>query len=109
MDLDVDQLVRRAASGDVPAFVELTHRFQHAAFGSALALVHDFDAAEDVVQEAFVTAWSALPRLNDPAAFSRLAQEHRAPSGLSRAAAQALWGAASIGSRTRPDRGRHSR
>jgi RNA polymerase sigma factor (sigma-70 family) len=69
MDLAVDQVVRRAAAGDVPAFVELTRRFQHAAFGSALALLHDFDAAEDVVQEAFLAAWSALPRLEEPAAF----------------------------------------
>jgi RNA polymerase sigma factor (sigma-70 family) len=69
MDLAVDHVVRRAAAGDVSAFVELTRRFQHAAFGSALALLHDFDAAEDVVQEAFLAAWSALPRLEEPAAF----------------------------------------
>jgi hypothetical protein len=53
-------------SGDLPAFVKLTHRFQHFAFGSALALVGDFHHAEDVVQEALVAAWSALPRLADP-------------------------------------------
>ena len=69
MDLDLEKLVRRAAAGDVPAFVELTRHFQHAAFGSALALMHDFGAAEDVVQDAFLTAWSALPRLEEPAAF----------------------------------------
>lgn len=69
MHLDVEELVRGAAAGDVPAFVELTRCFQHAAFGSPLALMHDVDAAEDVVQEAFLTAWSALPRLDDPAAF----------------------------------------
>jgi hypothetical protein len=39
------------------------------AFGAALALVNDFHRAEDVVQEAFVAAWSALPSLADPAAF----------------------------------------
>jgi RNA polymerase sigma factor (sigma-70 family) len=64
-----EHLVRRASSGDVQAFVELTRRFQHFAFGSALALVRDFQQAEDVVQEAFVAAWSALPGLADPAAF----------------------------------------
>ena len=67
--MDHELLVRRAGSGEVRAFVELTGRFQHFAFGSALALVHDFQRAEDVVQEAFVAAWSALPTLDDPAAF----------------------------------------
>src|ERR1700754_4603266 len=69
MAMDHEQLVRRACSGDVAAFVELTRRFQQFAFGSALTLVRDFQHAEDVVQEAFVAAWSALPDLAEPAAF----------------------------------------
>jgi RNA polymerase sigma factor (sigma-70 family) len=67
--MDHEQLVRRAGGGDVAAFVELTRRFQQFAFGSALALVRDFQHAEDVVQESFVAAWSALPTLDEPAAF----------------------------------------
>ena len=67
--MDYELLVRRAGGGDVRVFVELTERFQHFAFGSAVALVHDFQQAEDVVQEGFVAAWSALPTLDDPAAF----------------------------------------
>jgi RNA polymerase sigma factor (sigma-70 family) len=67
--MDHEQLVRRACSGDVAAFVDLTRRFQQFAFGSALTLVRDFQQAEDVVQEAFVAAWSALPGLEEPAAF----------------------------------------
>src|SRR5690242_3480175 len=69
MAMDHEQLVRRAGGDDVAAFVELTRRFQQFAFGSALALVRDFQLAEDVVQEAFVAAWSALPSLDEPAAF----------------------------------------
>src|SRR6266480_5709251 len=69
MAMDHEQLVRRAGGGDVKAFVELTRRFQQFAFGSALALVRDFQHAEDVVQESFVAAWSALPSLTEPAAF----------------------------------------
>jgi RNA polymerase sigma factor (sigma-70 family) len=49
--------------------VELTRRYQHLGFGSALALVRDLHLAEDVVQEAFLSAWSALPTLAEPAAF----------------------------------------
>ena len=39
---DHEQQVRRAAGGDVKAFLDLTRRFQHFAFGSAPALVNDF-------------------------------------------------------------------
>jgi RNA polymerase sigma factor (sigma-70 family) len=68
---DLDALVRRAAGGDVVAFVELTRRFhhQHFAYGSALALLGDFQEAENTAQEAFMAAWSALPSLEDKAAF----------------------------------------
>jgi RNA polymerase sigma factor (sigma-70 family) len=67
--MDFADLVREASKGDVNAFVRLTRRFQHMAFGSALALVQDFQVAEDVTQDAFLAAWSALPRLSDPTAF----------------------------------------
>src|SRR5215475_7455326 len=67
--MDHERLVRLAAGGDVGAFVELTRHFRHFAFGSALALIHDFQQAEDVVQEAFLAAWSGLPTLADAAAF----------------------------------------
>jgi RNA polymerase sigma factor (sigma-70 family) len=85
--MDLEQLVRRAAQGDVKAFVALTQRFQHFAFGSALALVGDFHQAEDVVQEAFVAAWTALPSLAEPAAFPgwlRSIVRHRASRVLRR-------------------------
>lgn len=67
--MNYQDLVRLAAGGDVKAFVTLVRQFQQAAFGSALALVRDFDRAEDVVQEAFLAAWAGLPTLADPGAF----------------------------------------
>src|SRR6185436_20678075 len=67
--MDVEDLVQRAARGEMAAFVALTREFQHFAFGSALALVRSFPQAEDVVQEAFLAAWQALPTLAEPAAF----------------------------------------
>jgi len=67
--METERLVQRAAEGDLSAFVELTRRFQHLAFGSALALVGDFHHAEDVLQEALLAAWSSLPGLTEPKAF----------------------------------------
>jgi DNA-directed RNA polymerase specialized sigma24 family protein len=67
--MDVEQLIRRAQQGDLDAFAEVTRRFQHMAFGYALALLRDLQQAEDVVQEAFVAAWFGLLSLADPAAF----------------------------------------
>ena len=67
--MDHEHLVRRAIEGDKLAFVDLTRRFQLFAFGSALGHVGDFQKAEDIVQEAFVAAWLALPTLAEPTAF----------------------------------------
>jgi RNA polymerase sigma-70 factor (ECF subfamily) len=67
--MDLEEQVERARRGDLAAFVALTRRFQQFAFGLALALVRDFPQAEDVVQETFVAAWTALPSLAEPAAF----------------------------------------
>ena len=68
--MDHADLVKRAAAGDVKAFVELTRRFQQFAFGSALTHVRDFQRAEDVTQEALIAAWTALPTLTEPVAFA---------------------------------------
>jgi len=68
--MDLEVTVRAAAGGDLDPFAELTRLFQHMAFGYALSFVRDLGQAEDVVQEAFVSAWYALPSLADPAAFA---------------------------------------
>lgn len=69
MDREAREQARQAQRREVGAFVALIRRYQHFAFGSALTLVHDFQTAEDVVQEAFLAAWAALSGLADPAAF----------------------------------------
>ena len=56
-DLD---LVRLAQAGDTEAFGELVERNRRAVFRAAMAAVGSPAEAEDVVQEAFVTAWRKL-------------------------------------------------
>ena len=56
-DLD---LVRLAQAGDVEAFGELVERNRRAVFRAALACVGNAAEADDVAQEAFVTAYRKL-------------------------------------------------
>ena len=56
-DLD---LVRMAQAGDTEAFGELVERNRRAVFRAALAAVGSPTEADDVTQEAFVTAWQKL-------------------------------------------------
>ena len=68
-DWDDASLVGRSTSGDDDAFAVLVRRYQGPLFRHALRLTPDRRLAEDVVQEAFITAWRRLPTLQDPAAF----------------------------------------
>jgi RNA polymerase sigma-70 factor, ECF subfamily len=62
-------LVRATLAGDPRAFGDLVRRYQTAACAVARAVVRDRHAAEDAAQEAFLTAFSRLGDLRDPAAF----------------------------------------
>jgi RNA polymerase sigma-70 factor (ECF subfamily) len=53
-------LVRRAQAGDVEAFGELVERNRRAVFRAALAAVGSATEADDVAQEAFITAFQKL-------------------------------------------------
>jgi RNA polymerase sigma-70 factor (ECF subfamily) len=61
---DVD-LVRRARSGDRPAFAVLYARHAASVHGVCLA-TGPIDEANDLVQEVFLSAWRALDQLEDP-------------------------------------------
>jgi len=62
-------LVGAALAGEKEAFCALVHRYQDFAYGLAVGMLADFDLAQDVVQEAFLSAYRDLPRLKDPARF----------------------------------------
>ena len=63
-------LVSRARRGDRAAFELLVLRHLQAAWRAAWRVVRDQADAEDVVQEAFLTAWKSLPEFRGDAAFS---------------------------------------
>lgn len=67
--MDVADLVQRARNGDAAAYTSLVQRYQGMAFGYAYASLGDFHLAEDAAQQAFVTAWRRLARLEHPERF----------------------------------------
>ncbi len=62
------ELVRAARAGDRHAYGVLVTRYQERLFRRALALVGDADLAADMVQDAFVRAYTSLRRA-DPDRF----------------------------------------
>ena len=68
--LDPDlELVRRAQAGDVEAFGDLVERNRRAVFRAALAAGGSADEADDVAQEAFVTAFQKLSAFRGESSF----------------------------------------
>jgi hypothetical protein len=59
-------LIARVQAGDRSAFADLTSRYRDMAFGYALALLRDFHLAQDVTQEAFLTAYKIQRFLSQP-------------------------------------------
>lgn len=63
------ELVVRAQQGDADAFELLVRRHLRTAHATALSCVDDADDAEDVVQDAFVTALRCIRDCREPAKF----------------------------------------
>lgn len=63
------ELVRRAQAGDPHAFGELVERNRRAVFRAALAAVGSATEADDVAQEAFVTAFQKIEGFRGEASF----------------------------------------
>lgn len=60
--LDDASLVKLAIAGDDRAFGRLVERYQRPVYGFILRMLKDPGLAEDLAQETFVKAWSALSR-----------------------------------------------
>lgn len=62
-------LVEQARGGDLRAYEALVQEYTGRAFGLALRIVRSTPDAEEVVQDAFVRAWKALPSFRADATF----------------------------------------
>ncbi len=58
-----------AARGDHAAYGRIVAGCQSTVSSIALAIVRDLPASEDIAQEAFLSAWQNLRKLNNPASF----------------------------------------
>ena len=63
------ELVNAVLRGNMDAFGDLVRRYQQVARAAAMESLHDYHAAEDAAQEAFLTAYDKLDSLRNPAVF----------------------------------------
>jgi len=63
------KIIRKAANGDRAAFRQLVLEHSHAMFRLAWRLSGDENAAEDIVQEAFIKAWRKIGEFRMDASF----------------------------------------
>lgn len=68
--MDADrQLVKRVQKGDKRAFDLLVLKYQHKIMGLVARYIRDHSEVQDVVQEAFIKAYRALPKFRGESAF----------------------------------------
>lgn len=63
------RLVERSVSGEADAFEQLFLKYRQRVFGVAWRVLHDEEAAMDVVQDAFVRAYRQLEKLRGESRF----------------------------------------
>lgn len=63
------ELVTAAQGGEKSAFAQLVRLYERAAIITAHATLRDYHSAQDAAQEAFITAYTKLDQLREPAAF----------------------------------------
>ena len=68
-DLTDDTLVNLTLLSDNRAFEELVKRYQRVVTASVRSVMRNASLAEDIVQDAFVSAWTKLNTLKEPDKF----------------------------------------
>ncbi|MBD3289320.1 sigma-70 family RNA polymerase sigma factor [candidate division KSB1 bacterium] len=65
-----NSLIRKALAGDQRAFTEILNRYRASIYNLIYKMVHNKEETEDLVQEAFIKAFSSLSTFNEEYAFS---------------------------------------
>jgi RNA polymerase sigma-70 factor (ECF subfamily) len=63
------EILRAASQGDTEAFEKIVRKYQNLVYATAAQITRDPAAAQDIAQEAFVTAYSRLSDLRSEEAF----------------------------------------
>jgi RNA polymerase sigma factor (sigma-70 family) len=66
---DLATLVIQARNGDMGAFDALVRKLRGLTLRYAYTILHDWDLAQDVAQDAFVQAYLHMPAIREPTAF----------------------------------------
>ena len=69
IDALIDAELPGARSGDRAAYGRIVAACQNTVTAVALAITHDVSASEDIAQDAFLSAWQHLKRLQNPSSF----------------------------------------
>ena len=67
---DERQLIHQARNGDHAAYRTLVEQHMKQAYNVAFGFVHDHESARDILQEALIKAYEALPSFRGEAQFS---------------------------------------
>jgi RNA polymerase sigma-70 factor (ECF subfamily) len=70
MQTDDQELIARSLDADHQAYAELVDRYKNALYRHCFAIVRREDVAEDIAQEAFITAYYKLDSYNPTYRFS---------------------------------------
>jgi RNA polymerase sigma-70 factor (ECF subfamily) len=68
--MNESKILRKAQQGDPEAFSALFEKYKDFVWNVVYRMVFDFDEAEDIAQEVFVTAWRRLGSFRADSAFS---------------------------------------
>lgn len=69
MPKEEKELLGKSARGDAEAFGEIVRRYQYPVYVTALQIVKDPAAAQDIAQETFISAFAALKDLRSQESF----------------------------------------
>jgi len=70
MPVNEDEIVRKAMNGDHDSFIKLFDKYKGFVWNVAYRMTYDFDEAEDLTQEVFISVWKNLKSFRGASVFS---------------------------------------